>query len=26
MSLKQYFRDPKWWDEQVGDLLMGGGW
>jgi thioredoxin reductase (NADPH) len=26
MSLKQYFRDSKWWDEPVGDLLMGGGW
>ena len=26
MSLKQYFRDPKWWDEPVSDLLMGGGW
>jgi thioredoxin reductase (NADPH) len=26
MSLKQYFRDPKWWNEPVGDFLMGGGW
>jgi thioredoxin reductase (NADPH) len=26
MSLKQYFRDPKWWNEPVGDLLMGAGW
>ena len=26
MSLKQYFRDPKWWDEPVSDLLMATGW
>jgi len=26
MMLKQYFRDPKWWDEPVSDLLGPGGW
>jgi thioredoxin reductase (NADPH) len=26
MSVKQYFRDPKWWNEPVGDLLMATGW
>ncbi len=26
MMLKQYFRDPNWWDEPVSDLLQPGGW
>jgi len=26
MMLKQYFRDPKWWEEPVSDLLGPGGW
>jgi thioredoxin reductase (NADPH) len=26
MMLKQYFRDPKWWNESVSDLLGPGGW
>ncbi len=26
MMLKQYFRDPNWWNEQVSDLLQPGGW
>jgi thioredoxin reductase (NADPH) len=26
MSLKQYFRDPKWWEAPVSDLLMPSGW
>ncbi len=26
MMLKQYFRDPKWWNEPVSDLLQPGGW
>jgi thioredoxin reductase (NADPH) len=26
MMLKQYFRDPKWWDQPVSDLLGPGGW
>jgi thioredoxin reductase (NADPH) len=26
MMLKQYFRDPKWWNEPVSDLLGPGGW
>jgi len=26
MMLKQYFRDPKWWDEPVSELLGPGGW
>jgi thioredoxin reductase (NADPH) len=26
MMLKQYFRDPKWWDEPVTELLGPGGW
>jgi len=26
MMLKQYFRDPEWWDEPVSDLLQPGGW
>ncbi len=26
MMLKQYFRDPKWWNEPVSDLLKPGGW
>jgi thioredoxin reductase (NADPH) len=25
MMLKQYFRDPNWWNEQVTDLLKPGG-
>ncbi len=26
MMLKQYFRDPKWWNEPVSDVLQPGGW
>jgi len=26
MMLKQYFRDPNWWNEPAGDLLQPGGW
>jgi thioredoxin reductase (NADPH) len=26
MMLKQYFRDPKWWNETVSDNLQPGGW
>ena len=26
MMLKQYLRDPKWWNEPVTDLLQPGGW
>ena len=26
MMLKQYFRDPNWWNESVGDILGPGGW
>jgi len=26
MMLKQYFRDPNWWNEAVSDLLQPGGW
>jgi thioredoxin reductase (NADPH) len=26
MMLKQYFRDPKWWNEPVSELLGPGGW
>jgi thioredoxin reductase (NADPH) len=26
MMLKQYFRDPNWWNEPVSDLLQPGGW
>ena len=26
MMMKQYFRDPNWWKEQVSDLLQPGGW
>jgi len=26
MMLKQYFRDPNWWNEQVSDVLQPGGW
>jgi thioredoxin reductase (NADPH) len=26
MMMKQYFRDPKWWNEPVSDLLQPGGW
>ncbi len=26
MMLKQYFRDPDWWNEPVSDLLQPGGW
>jgi thioredoxin reductase (NADPH) len=26
MMLKQYFRDPKWWNEAVSDVLQPGGW
>ncbi len=25
MMLKQYFRDPNWWDEPVSELLAPGG-
>jgi thioredoxin reductase (NADPH) len=26
MSLKQYFRDPKWWQAPVSDMLIPSGW
>ncbi len=26
MMLKQYFRDPAWWNEPVSELLGPGGW
>jgi len=26
MMLKQYFRDPNWWNQPVSDLLQPGGW
>lgn len=26
MMLKQYFRDPNWWNQPVSDLLGPGGW
>jgi len=26
MMLKQYFRDPNWWNEKVSDILQPGGW
>lgn len=26
MMLKQYFRDPNWWNEPVSELLQPGGW
>jgi thioredoxin reductase (NADPH) len=26
MQLKQYFRDPKWWNAPVSDLLQPSGW
>ncbi len=26
MMLKQYFRDPNWWNESVSDILQPGGW
>ncbi|MGD8499602.1 MAG: FAD-dependent oxidoreductase [Phycisphaerales bacterium] len=26
MMLKQYFRDPNWWNEPVSDVLPPGGW
>ena len=26
MMLKQYFRDPKWWNAPVSDVLQPGGW
>ena len=26
MMLKQYFRDPNWWNEPVSELLGPGGW
>jgi thioredoxin reductase (NADPH) len=26
MMLKQYFRDSKWWNEAVSDILPPGGW
>jgi len=26
MILKEYFRDPAWWNEPVRDLLTPGGW
>jgi len=26
MMLKQYLRDPNWWNEPVGDVLGPGGW
>ncbi len=26
MMLKNYFRNPDWWNEPVGDLLQEGGW
>ena len=26
MMMKQYFRDPAWWNEPVSDILQPGGW
>jgi len=26
MMMKQYFRDPNWWNEAVSDSLQPGGW
>jgi len=26
MMMKQYFRDPNWWNEPVSDTLQPGGW
>jgi thioredoxin reductase (NADPH) len=26
MALKQYMRDPNWWNEPVSDVLQPGGW
>lgn len=26
MMIKQYFRDPNWWNEPVSDVLQPGGW
>jgi thioredoxin reductase (NADPH) len=26
MMLKQYLRDPNWWNQQVSDALQPGGW
>jgi len=26
MQLKQYFRDPAWWNTPVSDMLSPGGW
>ena len=26
MMLKEYFRDPNWWNQPVSDLLQPGGW
>lgn len=26
MMMKQYFRDPGWWNEKVSDALQPGGW
>jgi len=26
MMLKQYFRDPNWWNEPASDILQPGGW
>jgi thioredoxin reductase (NADPH) len=26
MMMKQYFRDPNWWNEAVSDNLQPGGW
>ena len=26
MWMKQYFRDPNWWNEAVSDILQPGGW
>jgi thioredoxin reductase (NADPH) len=26
MWMKQYFRDPNWWNEPVSDVLQPGGW
>ena len=26
IMMKQYFRDPNWWNETVSDVLQPGGW
>jgi thioredoxin reductase (NADPH) len=26
MALKQYLRDPEWWNQPVADVLQPGGW